>query len=182
MKLGSLINRFKTSIYWRTLYKKNIFEWRLEKARSWGVKIGKDCLIFSMEFSTEPYLIEIGDHVVISSGTQFITHDGSVWLLRDRFPDIGVFGKITVGSNTFIGINCIILPNSDIGSNCIIGAGAVVRGKIPDDSVVLGNPGKVVMKTSMMEKLLLSSKNRINTKLLSAEEKDKWVKRHFGIE
>jgi acetyltransferase-like isoleucine patch superfamily enzyme len=182
MKLASLINRVKTSIYWRRLYKKNSFEWRLAKARSWGVKIGKDCLIFSMEFSTEPYLIEIGDHVVISSGTQFITHDGSVWLLRDTFPDIGVFGKIKVGSNTFIGINCIILPNSEIGSNCIIGAGTVVRGKIPDDSVVLGNPGKIIMKTSMMEKFLLSSKNRIDTKLLTTEEKDNKVKLHFGIE
>jgi acetyltransferase-like isoleucine patch superfamily enzyme len=182
MKFVSIINKVKTSLHWRRLYKKDIFEWRLEKARSWGVKIGKDCLIFSMEFSTEPYLIEIGDHVVISSGTQFITHDGSVWLLRDKYPDIGVFGKIKVGSNTFIGINCIILANTEIGSNCIIGAGAVVRGKIPDDSVVLGNPAKVIMKTSMMEKFLLTSKNRIDTKLLSVEEKDKMVKRHFGIE
>jgi len=182
MKFISLIDRFKTSIYWRRLYKKDIFEWRLQKARSWGVKIGKDCLLFSMEFSTEPYLIEIGDHVVVSSGTQFITHDGSGWLFRDRFPVRGVFGKIKIGSNTFIGINCIILANTEIGSNCIIGAGAVVRGKVPDDSVVMGNPGKVVMKTSMMEKFLLSSKNRIDTKLLSVEEKDNMVKRHFGIE
>jgi acetyltransferase-like isoleucine patch superfamily enzyme len=182
MKFGWLVKRVKTSMYWRRLYRKDIFEWRLEKARSWGVKIGKDCLIFSMEFSTEPYLIEIGDHVVISSGTQFITHDGSVWLLRDQYPDIGVFGRIKVGSNTFIGINCIILPNTEIGSNCIIGAGAAVRGKVPDDSVVLGNPGKVVMKTSMMQKFLLSNKNRLDTKLLTTEEKDNMVKRHFGIE
>jgi acetyltransferase-like isoleucine patch superfamily enzyme len=182
MKFASLVKRIKTSLYWRRLYKKDIFEWRLEKARSWGVKIGKDCLLFSMEFSTEPYLIEIGDHVVISSGTQFITHDGSVWVLRDSHPDIGVFGKIKIGSNSFIGINCIILPNTDIGSNCIIGAGAAVRGKIPDDSVVMGNPGKVIMKTSMMEKFLLSSKNRIDTKLLSTGEKDRKVKSHFGID
>jgi acetyltransferase-like isoleucine patch superfamily enzyme len=182
MKFESFIERVKTSIYWRRLYKKDIFKWRLEKARSWGVKIGKDCLLFSMEFSTEPYLIEIGDHVVISSGTQFITHEGSVWLFRDKYPDIGVFGKIKVGSNTFIGINCIILANTEIGSNCIIGAGAAVRGKIPDDSVVLGNPAKVVMKVSMVEKLLLSSKNRIDTKRLSTDEKDKRVKRHFGID
>ncbi len=181
MIFDCFVKRVKASIYWRTLYKKDVFKWRLEKARSWGVKIGKDCLIFSMEFSTEPYLIEIGDHVVISSGTQFITHDGSVWLLRDSYPDIGVFGKIKVGSNTFIGINCIILPNTEIGSNCILGAGAVVRGKIPDDSVVLGNPAKVVMKTSMMQKFLLSNKNRLDTKLLTIEEKDNLVKRHFGI-
>ena len=181
MKFGSLINRVRTSLYWRRLFKKDPNQWRIEKARSWGAKIGKDCLIFTLEFSTEPYLIEIGDHVVVSSGTQFITHDGSVWLLREPYPEIGVFGKIKIGYNTFIGINCIILPNSEIGSNCIIGAGAVVRGKIPDDSVVLGNPAKVVMKTSMMQKFLLSNKNRIDTKLLSTEEKDNMVKRHFGI-
>ena len=122
---------------------------RITYLREKGVKIGKDCLIFSIDFSTEPYLIEIGNHVVVSPGTTFITHDGSVWLFRDKHPNITVFGKISIGNNSFIGINCIILPGTEIGSNCIIGAGSVVRGKIPDKSVVMGNPAKVVMKTNI---------------------------------
>jgi len=42
-----------------------------------GLKIGKDCRIYSMQFGSEPYLITIGNHVTISNDVQFITHDGA---------------------------------------------------------------------------------------------------------
>lgn len=44
----------------------------------------------------------------------------------------------------FIGAGAIILPQSKIGNYCIIGAGAVVKGTIPDYSVVVGNPCKII--------------------------------------
>jgi acetyltransferase-like isoleucine patch superfamily enzyme len=50
-------------------------------ARSLGFKIGKDCRIATVNWGTEPWLIEIGDHVHVTSGVQFLTHDGSVWVL-----------------------------------------------------------------------------------------------------
>lgn len=52
----------------------------------------------------------------------------------------------TVGDNTLIGMGSIILNGVKIGSNCIIGAGALItQGKvIPDGSLVLGSPAKVV--------------------------------------
>jgi acetyltransferase-like isoleucine patch superfamily enzyme len=167
----NFIKRINESLYWRRLYASDQNKWRIEKLKKQGAVIGNDCLIFSMEFSTEPYLIEIGDHVVISSGTQLITHDGAVWLFRDKYPNITVFGRIIIGSNTFIGINCILLPNCEIGSNCVIGAGSTVRGKIEDNSVVMGNPGKVVMKTSIFEKLCINSKKRLDTKNLTDKQR-----------
>jgi len=51
-------------------------EQRIAMLRARGVKIGRDCVIFTTEFSTEPYLVEIGDHVAVAGGTQFLTHDG----------------------------------------------------------------------------------------------------------
>src|SRR5664280_1844580 len=75
--------------------------------RSKGVKIGQGCKILTVSFSTEPYLIEIGDGARIASGSQFITHDGSV----NCFPgevDGGIFGKIILGNNVFIGNKSII--------------------------------------------------------------------------
>ena len=156
-------------------------EYRINYLRNKGVKIGKDCLIFTFSFSTEPYLIEIGNHVVVSSGTDFITHDGAVWLFRDKHPDLTIFGKIRVGDNTFIGMNCTILANADIGSNCIIGGGSVVRGKIPDDSVVMGNPAKVVMKTSVAEKFMLNNKNRVDTKHMNPQERKEALLKHFNL-
>jgi carbonic anhydrase/acetyltransferase-like protein (isoleucine patch superfamily) len=52
----------------------------------------------------------------------------------------------TVGDNTLIGIQAVILNNARIGRNCIVGAGAVVtEGKeFPDNSLIIGAPAKVV--------------------------------------
>lgn len=52
----------------------------------------------------------------------------------------------TIKSNTLIGMGAIILNHAEIGSNCIIGAGALVTQNtvIPDGSLVIGNPGRVV--------------------------------------
>jgi serine acetyltransferase len=85
-----------------------------------------------------------------------------------------------VGDNVFFGVECIVLPNSRIGSNCIIGAGTLVRGEIPDNSVVMGNPGQVVMKTSLLKPLLLHHKHRLNTRRLAPAVKEKAVRSHFG--
>ena len=52
--------------------------------------------------------------------------------------------KTTIGNNVFIGMGAIDQAGSHIGNNVIIGAGANVNGVIPDNSVVLGNPAKVV--------------------------------------
>lgn len=51
----------------------------------------------------------------------------------------------TIGDNTLIGMGAILLNGCVIGQNCIIGAGALVtqNTRIPDNSLVLGNPGKV---------------------------------------
>ena len=139
------------------------------------------CIVNPISYSTEPYLIEIGNHVAIASGTRFMTHDGAVWVLREKFPDIDVFGNIKIGDNTFVGADCTILPNTVVGTNCVIGAGSVVRGEIPDNSVVIGNPARVIMKTPVLEKLLLFHKHRVDIKALSPKEKEAVLLRHFGL-
>ncbi|PSL19414.1 gamma carbonic anhydrase family protein [Shimia abyssi] len=52
----------------------------------------------------------------------------------------------TIGENTLIGIGAIILNGAKIGKNCLIGAGALIteNKEIPDGSLVMGAPGKVV--------------------------------------
>jgi len=154
---------------------------RIRALRKEGLRIGENCLVYTTLFSTEPYLIEIGNDVAISSGTSFVTHDGSVRIFPDH-PHMDVFGDIKVGNNTFFGTHCIILPGSRIGSDCIIGSGSVVRGVIPDGSVVFGNPAKVVMKTSLVRQLLVNHKHRLDTRHLPAKEKEQAIRRHFGLE
>jgi carbonic anhydrase/acetyltransferase-like protein (isoleucine patch superfamily) len=56
----------------------------------------------------------------------------------------------TIGDNSLIGINSVILDDAIIGENCIIGANTLIAGKkvIPDGSVVIGSPGKIVRQVS----------------------------------
>jgi acetyltransferase-like isoleucine patch superfamily enzyme len=152
---------------------------RIRHLRRQGARIGEGCLIFPSDFSDMPYLIEIGNHVAISVGTTFITHDASGWLFADH-PEMDLFGTIRVGDNVYVGMGVTILPNTVIGSNCIIGTGSVVRGVIPDDSVVFGNPARVVMKTALAKRLLVNHKNRLDTRHATSEEKHRVVRQHFG--
>lgn len=156
-------------------------EARIRSLRRRGVRIGDGCLVFTTGFPTEPYLVEIGEHCAISRGTEFITHDATGWLFDDQ-PDMDVFGPIRVGRYVYFGTNCTVLPGSVIGDFCVIGSGAVVRGTIPDNSVVMGNPAKVVMKTSLLKQVLVNHKNRLDTRHLDPEAKEKVLRRHFGIE
>jgi Acetyltransferase (isoleucine patch superfamily) len=145
--------------------------YRVHLLRKHGVKIGENCRISNIKYSTEPYLIEIGDHVAIASRTELITHDGGVWIFRHEQPEVDLFGKIKIGNNTFIGVGCIILPNSTIGNNCVIGAGSVVRGVIPDNSIAIGNPAKVIMKTSIYKRLVEFSPYKMDGLNLTFQEK-----------
>lgn len=55
---------------------------------------------------------------------------------------------VEIGENVFIGCNCIILKGTVIGDNCVVGAGSVVHGTFEPDSVIAGNPAKVIKKNS----------------------------------
>ncbi len=155
-------------------------EQRIRYLRKRGIRIGEKCRVRTMKFSTEPYLIEIGNHVAVAANTEFITHDGATWCFEDEL-DGGVFGKIKIGNNVFIGINCIILSNTTIGDNCIVGAGSVVRGHFPENSIICGNPAQAISKTSIQRMLFRQNPGLIKTNNLTARQKDDLVKKHFGI-
>lgn len=154
-------------------------EKKVKFLRKQGMKIGNNCHMNTMSFSTEPYLIELGDNVAISAGCDLVTHDGAIRCFRGELNNADIFGKIVIGNNVFIGINCTILPNTYIGDNCIIGAGSVVRGKFPENSVILGNPAKVVMKMSFQRFLYLQNPGLIKTHNMSDRKKARIVKEHF---
>ena len=100
--------------------------------------------------------ITINDDTVISKEVMLLTHDYSIARgirsVRGKNWDAQntphFVKKITIGKNCFIGARCVILPGTVIGDNCIVGAGSVVRGKIEDNSIVVGNPAAVVGNTT----------------------------------
>ncbi len=63
----------------------------------------------------------------------------------------------TIGDNSLIGINSVVLNGANIGSNCLIGANSLVtEGKhIPDGSLALGSPAKVIRQLTDAEKAML---------------------------
>jgi acetyltransferase-like isoleucine patch superfamily enzyme len=155
-------------------------ERRIRALRKLGVRIGENCWIYTTNFSTEPYLVQIGNHVAISRDVAFVTHDTSGWIFEDH-PEMDVYGTITVGDHTYFGVSCVVLPGTQIGSHCVIAAGSVVRGVIPDGSVVMGSPAKVVMKTPLLKQLLVNHKNRLDIRSLPPKEKEQVLRRHFGL-
>ena len=154
---------------------------RVAYLRRKGIKIGENCIINTMKFSTEPYLIELGNQVRIANGTQFITHDGSIICFYDELKG-EIFGKIKIGNNVFIGSDCIIMLNTTIGDNCIVGAGSVVRGNFPANSVIFGNPAKAVFNINVLKMLFRHNTGFVASKKRSQSEKKKLVKKQFGIE
>ena len=146
-----------------------------------GLSIGEGCYIHSrIDFGSEPYLIKIGNHVRITEGVRFITHDGGVWVLRneDGLENIDKIGPIVVGDNVHIGINSIIMPNVTIGNNVVIGAGSIVTKNVPSNSVVAGVPAKVIRTLNEYKENVL--KIGINSHSLSKKEKKKVLQGRFN--
>jgi len=140
--------------------------------RGCGVNVGERCKIYSLHpgaLGSEPYLVTIGNDVIITAGVRIITHDGSTFLFRKSKPKIDVMGPVHIGDNTFIGMNSVIMPGVSIGKNCVVGAMSLVTRPIPDNSVVAGNPAKFITTTADFEQKL--SMKSSGTGELSYEEK-----------
>jgi sugar O-acyltransferase (sialic acid O-acetyltransferase NeuD family) len=85
----------------------------------------------------------IGTCVTISIAA-YIGHDCVIMDNVEIAPRVAMTSFVTVHSDTFIGVNATILPGLTIGSNVIIGGGAVVTKDVPDGVVVVGNPARIL--------------------------------------
>ena len=93
--------------------------------------------------------IYLGEGVTISSYVRLLTHDwsphtvGKAMGISTQKP-LGKIAGISIGDFSFVGTGSIIMPGAQIGRGCIIGSGTVVRGIIPDFSIVIGSPGQII--------------------------------------
>ncbi len=115
-----------------------------------GISIGNNLRIFDPKNvlidTQNPKLISIGDNVMITRGVIILTHDYSWAVLSKVYNKMyGNIGTVKIGNNCFIGMNSIVLKNTEIGDNVIIGAGSVVSGKIESNSVYCGVPARKIM-------------------------------------
>ena len=114
-----------------------------------GATIGKNVTVYNARNTTidETSLqhIFIGDNTQITAGVIILAHDYSYSVLGNIYGELPRQQKDTIiGKNVFIGMNSIILMGSNIGDNVIIGAGSVVSGHIPSNTVCAGNPAKII--------------------------------------
>jgi len=116
----------------------------LAYAKSLGVQVGEGCRIYTYKFGSEPFLIQIGNRVTITSGVVLLTHDGSTWLMRDEKGRRYLYKRIVIGNDVFIGVNAIIMPGVIIEDRVIVGAGSVVTKSVPSGCIVAGNPAKII--------------------------------------
>lgn len=109
-------------------------------------KVGKDFFFQPRIIPSDPELIKFHDNVTVTSNVTFVTHD----VFNDGLSRLGhgyfeYYSKeIEVFDNVFIGCNTTILPGVKIGPNAVIGAGSIVTKDVPPNSVVAGNPAKVI--------------------------------------
>lgn len=117
--------------------------------RGYGMDIHPTCR-FSLKANldrTNPRGLHIGAETYVAFGAAILTHD----MCRQFHADT------RIGQRCFIGAHAIVLPGVVIGDECIVGAGAVVTQDIPSNSMVAGNPARIVrqgIRTTAMGKLV----------------------------
>ena len=87
--------------------------------------------------------VTFGNNVFIAPNCGFYTA-GHPFDVNLRNQGLEYAKPITIGNNVWIGAQVCVLPGVTIGDNCVIGAGSVVTKNIPDNSLAVGNPCRVI--------------------------------------
>lgn len=128
----SLLSKFRTLVHRYVVQPLMMFLYR----RVYGMDIGREVRI-SMGArldKTNPKGVHIGDFTAITSGAAILTHDFVNRLHTDVY----------IGRNCFIGYGAIVLPGVRIGDSVIVTGNSVVGRDVPSNSIVMGNPARVV--------------------------------------
>lgn len=126
------IIHFRHSLLWA-------YNWYLRKF--YGMKLAPDVRI-SLKAridKTNPQAIEIGPETLIAFDSIILSHDFST----GRHSGDDAHGT-RIGSRCFIGCASIIMPGVTIGDQCIVASGSVVTKDVPANSIVAGNPAKII--------------------------------------
>jgi len=102
-----------------------------------NIKIGKNCFFNNYCSLNSNVGITIGENCLFGENVKIYDHnhkfaDASVPIKQQGFSN----AEITIGNNCWIGSNVTVLKGAVIGNHCVIGAGAVISGSIPENTVV----------------------------------------------
>ena len=108
-----------------------------------SVRMG-DGVMIAANATVNP-LAEIGRGVILNTSTS-IDHECIIGDFTHVAPGAVLCGNVTVGRSSFIGANSVIRQGIHIGSNVVIGAGSVVIKDVADNTTVIGNPARKLVK------------------------------------
>ncbi len=109
------------------------------------IEIGKNIIIGEYSTIQGQGGVVLEDNVLLASHVHFISNHHQYTDINQPIKEQpNIARKILIKENTWIGINVVILSGVTIGKNCVIGTGSIVKNDIPDYSVAVGNPAKVV--------------------------------------
>ena len=138
-------------------------EQSLQKLIDRGLKIGTNLTRMSGVIIDPSHCwhIEIGDNVILAPNVHILAHDAST----KPFLNYTRIANVKIGSRVFIGAAAIILPGVNIGDDVVIGAGSIVSKDIPNNSLAIGSPAKVICSLDTYiekEKLKMNTENVFN--------------------
>jgi acetyltransferase-like isoleucine patch superfamily enzyme len=172
MRIGTVLRRFLVPGFVVTLHAWLKFRCQVSPRAEVEItpllKIGRGSVVgsFTKIKATDGPLV-IGSHVEIANGCVITSHEKGVAIGDDCLmgPNVSIIGNnyrydrldvpirlqekvsakgIRVGNDVWIGAGCVLLDGADVGSGSILAPNSVVSGKVPERSVVQGNPGKVI--------------------------------------
>jgi len=110
-----------------------------------NIKLGRNVLINYDCILLDTALISIGDNTLIGPGSKLVT--ASHPLEPEKRKDWSVSGKpITIEEDVWLGAGVVIIPGVTVGARSIVGAGSVVTKDVPPDTIVVGNPARIIRK------------------------------------
>jgi acetyltransferase-like isoleucine patch superfamily enzyme len=133
-----------------------------------NVRIGNHVGVFERTVINPSEEVTIGDDVGI--GTECLIWTHGAWLdILSGFP--ASFGPVSIGNRVWLPARSIVLPNVDIGSDCVIGTNSIINRSIPNGSLAAGNPCKIIKENYYPKQLSLEDKKEIISKVVKEWEK-----------
>ena len=124
----------------------NVFVNRAHKVGpEWGkIEFGDDVKLGSNVRIDYVGKVIIGNHVDISSGVSIFSHSHDSWEMVHYEKCKTIPAVTTICNNVWIGTNAIIMSGVTIGEYSVVGAGAIVTKNVPENSIVVGNPARII--------------------------------------
>ena len=137
-------SHFRIRLFIATIFRKiRVFKLRLK-----GYDIPYSAIIEGSVVldKLNPNGIHIGANTLVAGGSVILSHDHCKRVGNNQPFLIDTF----IGKNCFIAVGAIILPGVKIGDEVIVGAGAIVTKDVPSNTVVAGNPARIIRENIKM--------------------------------